>query len=61
MKKEIKMYLYSSKESNYDIGTELGLSAKAMAIFKFALYEVEFDVEVDTETGEATILDCRTT
>lgn len=51
-----KMYLHSSKESNYGHGLELGLSGVALDNFKFALYEVELDVETDEKTGETTIL-----
>jgi len=49
------MYLHGSKEFNYDLGEELGLSEKQMENFKYALYEVELDVEIDEE-GNATIL-----
>jgi len=55
-KKVIKMYLHSNKESNYDKGEEAGLSEKALENFIYALYEVEFDVEVDTKTGYARII-----
>jgi len=50
------MYLHSSKDSNNELGEKLGLSEKAMEVFKYALYEVEFDVEIDEENGEVTIL-----
>lgn len=56
MKKVIKMYLHSSKDSNYEKAEELGLSEEATQKFKYALYEVEFDVEVDMETGDTKIL-----
>lgn len=51
-----KMYLHSSKDSNIRLGKELGLSEDALELFKFALYEVEFDVEVNTENGEVEII-----
>ena len=49
-------YLHSSKDANYEKGQELGLSEKALKLFMFALYEVELEVDVNEETGEATIL-----
>lgn len=51
-----KMYLHGSKESNYEEGKELGLSKEALNNFCYALYEVEFDVEVDIKTGDTKIL-----
>lgn len=51
-----KMYLHSSKDSNNEIGEELGLSEKAMEGFKYALYDVEFEVDVNEDDGEVTIL-----
>lgn len=60
MKKIIKMYLHSDKESNFELGEEIGLSEKAIQEqFKYALYEVEFDVEVDMETGETKVLSAK--
>lgn len=56
-KRIIKMYLHSDKEDNWDIGEEIGLSEEAISEeFKYALYEVEVDVEVDMETGKTKIL-----
>lgn len=57
-KEMIKMYLHGSKDDNYETGEELELSEQALDVFKYALYEVEFDVEVDTETGETKIKKC---
>ena len=56
--KKIKMYLHSSKEANaHTIEEEkLNLDKDARALFLFALYEVEFDVEVNEETGEAKVV-----
>lgn len=51
-----KMYLHRSKEVNYDLGEELELSDEAMKNFKYALSEVEIEVDVNEETGETTIL-----
>ena len=51
-----KLYSHSSKESNYFHGQKLGLSRKALSTFEYALYEVEFDVEVNENTGDIEIL-----
>ena len=56
MLKTINMYLHSCKESNSDLGEEIGLSGEALSNFRHALSEVEFEVEVDTETGYADII-----
>lgn len=48
-------YLHSNKEDMYDIGQSLGLTGSALDQFMYALYEVEFDLEVDTVTGDYTI------
>lgn len=50
-----KAYLHSSKEQIYDIGEELGLTEEQMQNFKYALYEVMFDLEVDHK-GNAKIV-----
>ena len=55
-KKIIKMYLHSSKESNTDtfieefLGGDYDKYNEVPDNFRYALYEVEFDVEVDTKT-----------
>ena len=52
----VKMYLHSSKEGNYEEGQdEFGLQGQALENFRCALYEVEFDVELDMESGETII------
>ena len=62
MKVKTKEYLHSCKDSNADSILELGkehgveISDEALYKFKSALYEVEFDLEVDLETGEYTVL-----
>ena len=62
MKKVIKMYLHSDKEDNWDLAQELGISEEAYREhFKYTLYEVECEVEVDTETGESKLLSARET
>jgi hypothetical protein len=56
MIKVIKMYLHGDKDSNYEKAEELGLSEKAIENFAYFGYEVEFDVELDTDTGDTKIL-----
>lgn len=51
-----KMFLHGSKDDNYERGRGLGLEGSALDEFAYALYEVEFGVEVDTETGRSRIL-----
>lgn len=48
-----KIYTHNNKESNWDLQEELGLSNEAMDKFRYCAMEVEFEAEVDTETGEA--------
>jgi len=40
-----------------ELGESIGLSNKALSMFMYALYEVEFKLEINEETGEATILE----
>jgi len=49
-------YLHSDRSSNIHKADELGLSEKATDRFISSLYEVEFNMEVDVETGETQIL-----
>jgi hypothetical protein len=56
-KEIVTMYLHRDKESNYDIGEEIGLSEEALKKFAYALSEVEFNVEVDMKTGNSKIID----
>lgn len=46
-----KVYLHSDKDSMRYFGKQIGLSEKAMGEFIYALYEVEFNLEVDSKTG----------
>lgn len=50
------MYLYGDKDTNCEIGYELGLEEDALDNFVHALYEVCFEMETDTDTGESVIL-----
>lgn len=51
-----KMYLHGDKESAHEKGKKLKLKGKALETFTYALYEVEFLLEVDTKTGKYKIL-----
>lgn len=51
-----KIYLHGSCEENYQKGEELGLIGDALSKFRYALYEVEFELKVDVKTGEYKIL-----
>lgn len=56
MKVRTKYYLHSDKDTNYEIGEKLGLKDRALDNFLYAFYEVCFEIEVDTDTGQYTIL-----
>lgn len=56
MKVAAKVYLHGSKESNHDDGVKRGLTGEALRTFLFTCYEVAVDIEVDTDTGESTIV-----
>lgn len=48
--KRTKFFLHGNADSNWDAGKKLGLSEEAIRTkFRYALYEVEFDVEVDED------------
>jgi len=51
-----KIYVKANKENNMIDGINLGLTGSALNNFMYALHEVEFDVEVNEETGNVTIL-----
>lgn len=46
-----KVYLHSSKSEMAGRGEEMELDEIALENFVYALYEVEFTLEVDTKTG----------
>lgn len=45
----ITAYLHSSKEYMWELGEDHGLTDEQLESFKYALYEVEFDLDVDKE------------
>lgn len=54
--KQVSVYLHGDKESNWDTAQKIGLSEEAFTEkFKYALYEVEFNLEVN-EDGTYKIL-----
>ncbi len=58
MKITYKTYLHMGQDSNYEKAVEFGLDNDEKFMDKFAssLYEVELNMEVDTNTGESWIL-----
>lgn len=46
---KVSRYLHSDKESNLDTAEGLGLDEKAQNAFMYALYEVEFQLEVQAD------------
>ena len=60
MLKRYKAWLHSSKDDAYEYNKSqaLGMDEESDAFdnFRYSLYEVEFDMEVDTTTGETKIL-----
>ena len=67
MKIKYKTYLNSDKWDNMDRLDELmekhvfAMTKKATERFKGSLYEVEFEMELDTETGESKIISVKET
>lgn len=56
-----KVYLHGSKEDGYELALELRdegyeISDAAERNLRYMLYEVELELEIDTETGEYAIL-----
>ena len=52
MKRQDVVYMNRDKDSNYYMGSELGMSEEALRRFAYTGYEVAITVEIDTETGE---------
>ena len=51
----VKLYLHSSKDSNLEAGTQLGLEGKALEYFCYLGYEEKLTYEVNRKTGEGTL------
>lgn len=61
MKIKHTMYLHGCKDKNWDIWEKelkQDPNTEAARMFRYALTEVKFLVETDTETGEVVILQC---
>lgn len=41
----------------YNLGVKLGLTGHALDFFRYACYEVELTIEVNPDTGAATIVE----
>jgi hypothetical protein len=53
------VYLHSDKESMGDVADDVGLVGNAYENFRYALYEVELELEIDTITGKYKILNVK--
>lgn len=53
---KITAYLHSNMKEIEDLGIANGLTGEALEHFKYALFEVRFELKVDKETGEAVIV-----
>jgi len=58
MKKRYKDYLHADKEGNWNKAKTLGLVEETIPFrnFIYTLYEVEFEMEVNMETGDTFII-----
>ncbi len=54
--KRAKLYAHVDKDTNYDIGREIGLEGDALRRFSYWGHEIAFDADVDMETGEVKLL-----
>lgn len=50
------VYVHASEDNMWDHGEALGLTGEALSLFRHACCEVALELEVDPETGEATII-----
>lgn len=51
------VHLHSNQERMYNLGVKLGLTGHALDFFRYACYEVELTIEVNPDTGAATIVE----
>ncbi len=51
------VYLHADRENMWNIGEKLKLKGDVLKMFSFAACEVKIKLEVNTETGEATIVE----
>ena len=52
----ITSYIHGDKETEYDDAIEAGLSEAAASKFRYSLYEVVIEQEVDEITGKSSIV-----
>lgn len=55
MSKSVTVYVHGSKDNMIEAGIKLGLTGKALDMFKYACSEVKVQLQVDMKTGEAII------
>ena len=55
MRKSADIYVHADRDIVYDLGMNLELTGEALSLFKFACSDVRLTLEVDTNTGLATI------
>ncbi len=55
-KAEITLYVHGSSESAWSVGERIGLNEEALRVFSHASNEHEMTYEVDTRTGESTLI-----
>lgn len=53
---KIKLYAHADDDTYYEKGEKLGFKGKVLRNFANWGYELEFDAEVDMETGEVKLL-----
>ncbi len=53
---KVDVYLHSNKEEMWDQGEKIGLKGEALRKFKFACYEVKITLNVNEDTGDASIV-----
>ena len=51
MHKTVTLYFHRNRESNYELGRELGLKGEALDRFRY-LGDVGVELDVDCETGK---------
>jgi hypothetical protein len=54
--KRIKLYTHGDRESAYEVGKELGLEGDTLRTFAYWGEEIEFEADVNMETGEVTLV-----
>jgi len=55
MKKVVDVYVHGSDETCWNAGEKLGLTGEVLSMFSHACDEFKVTLEVDTDTGLATL------